>query len=333
MIKKKSIWYPWLTKLYKNIINFYKKKNYKNINIIIKYKCNLGINILILKLIKWIYCLYKNNYNICNKCLNCNLINKNSHPNFYYINCLNKKIDISYIRKINYLLVNSLNISVFKIIYFRDFIFDNFYINNFLLKYMEESSYKFMFIFSCFDNTNIPFNILSRLYKFKINYLSEKKIFNWLINNYNLNNFSYKSIISSIRLSNNSPLSSIKLLNNFWYLRLTLLNNLINIHKMTIINIINFLDNDYLIINLYWLSTIFIDFIKFKFNNIKNLFNIDVIYLFNYFNNFLNINNSYLILNKIICLNNNIKNIFNINKNILIYEFVCYFYTKFFDKG
>lgn len=321
--------YPWLINIYKNIIDFYRNANYNNLNFIVTYKCNLNVNILILNFVKWVFCINKLNYDFCNKCLNCNLLEKNIHPNFIFIsNKYNEKLDISFIRKINYLLFNNLNINLWKIIYFDNFLFNNFYINNFLLKIIEEPFYNSILIFSCLENIFIPNNIFSRLYKFKIYIPNEKNIFFWLNKNYDLKKINYNSIISAIRLSNNSPLDSICLLKKYWNLRLILLNKLINIKNIKLIDFINLFNNNYLCMNLYWLNTIFFDFIKYKFKKNKYLYNLDFIYMFKKWNNLFCIKKIFSIINKIIDLNNNINNISNINKFILLYEFICYLFLN-----
>ncbi len=320
MVKlNKDIIYSWFKSYYIDIINILNINKLKIFNFIFKYSCKLNINILILSLIKWILCRRKIKYLSCKVCLNCILFRNKNYFNYYYIS---NNINIDFIKKIyNKLLIN---INDIKIIYFDNFKFNNYYVNNFLLKILEENNGKFIFIFSCSDNINIPNTLLSRLFSLKIKFPTEKIIFKWLYNKFNFNDVKNKNIIlSCIRLSNNSPINSLVWIKKNILIKKNIVNLILNLNKLNIDNIIKNINNDNLEINLYILITLFLDYIKYKYRVIKYLYNLDLYYFFkNSFKNIDNIYNIFLVLDKIIFCLSVIKNINNINRNILLYDLI-----------
>ncbi len=310
---------------YINLIKFYKNNKINNFNLIISYSKYYKIDNLILDFIMWILCSKKKKYKICNKCKSCKLFKNKIYINFYYIK---DNININSLRVIYNNWYKNINFIGIKIIYFSKFNFINFYVNNFLIKWLEFSYNKSIFIFSSIYNTYIPFTIISRCYKIKLLILNENYLYNILVKKYKLINFSKENILSAIRLSNNSLFYSLKILKKLWNTRNNLIKYILNMKKYNINFLVKNINNIYLNHNLYFLVTFFLDYIKFRLNNIKYLFNLDILFLFKYFNKYISINNAFLIFKKIIFCMNNLKNIKNINKNILIYELISFIYLK-----
>ncbi len=328
MVKyNKNIIYSWFKYYYINIINIFNINKLKIFNFIFKYSCNLNINILIFSLVKWIFCNNKKKYLSCNKCLNCILLKKKNYFNYYYIN---NNINISSIKEIYNKLLTNININKIKIIYFNNFKFNNYYINNFLLKVLEENNGKFIFIFSCLNNILIPNTILSRSFILRIKFPKEKVIFKWLYNKFNNNNNINKNIIlSCIRLSNNSIIDSLIWIKKNILIRKNIIKLISNLNKFNINNLVKNINDDNLEINLYILITLFLDYIKYKYKIIKYLYNLDLYYFFKKKMKYFNINNIYLILNRIIFCLSAIKNINNINRNILLYDLINFLLINF----
>ncbi len=317
--------YPWLIDSYYKIIYIFKNNYINSFNFVVYYSTDLCVDMLIISFVKWIFCKNKINNISCNKCLFCKLINKNKFLNFYFINY---KINIFDINKIFINLFKNMNIYKFKIIYFSNFDFSNYYVNNFLLNILEKYYNNFIFIFSCFEYIYIPETLYDRLYKFKLNFPKENYIIK-LFSNLNLfSKYDKFKILSSIRLSNNSPLFSIKLLKKFFLYKYILLNCFLNIKSFNFNYIVNILSFNSIKFNLYFLMTLFIDFIRIKLNNLKYLYNIDLINLIKRKIKYFDIKNIFLILNKIIKCDNDIRSIKNINKNILIYNLVSFIFIK-----
>ncbi len=322
--------YPWLINFYKDII-LSKIFNKFNFGLIITYSCDLGVDLLIFNIIKWMYCDKKIKYKFCNLCLNCNLLNNNNHPNYFIFNDKNK-ITLNNVKYINKLFFENLYISKYKVIYFSNFNFDNKFINNFLLKIIEESFYNVIIIFTCLNFINIPLTILSRCYKYILYNPSEKYILNYLLSKkYFKYNFSKKEILSSIRLSNFSPILSIFLLKKLWLFRKKFFNNInyilhINIDKY--FNLFNY-NNSLLCNNLYWFLYLLLDILKYKKFSIKYIYNIDYLNKIKYLSKFFISKKIFLIINEILFFFNDIKKNFNINKNILIYKLIYNIYNIF----
>ncbi len=320
MNKNNIIIYSWFKKNYIKLINIYNYFSFKNKNFIITYSCNLNIDLLIFKWIKWIFCLNKKKYNLCNKCFNCILFKKKIYLNYYYIN--DDNFNINYIKNIYKNLLSNINFNIYKIVYFSNFLFNNIYINNYLLKILEQYNINFFFIFSCLDNIIIPNTILSRLFFIKIKFPKEKKIFNLLINKKCIKKFNKNVILSFIRLNNNSLIDTYKWIKNNFYIKKYLIKLILNLNKLNINKIVKILNNNKLEVNLYILITIFLDFIKYKYNIKKYLYNLDIYFFLKKKKNFFDINKIYFILNKLIFCLSNIKKILNINKKILLYDLV-----------
>ncbi len=309
MIKKKM--YPWLNYLYNKIINS-KLMLCKSCNFLIHYPCNLGVNYLVLKLVKWILCLKKNN-NVCDNCINCNLINYNNHPNFTIVK--KKNLSIFFVKKIIFFLNKSLYFSFFKIIYFIDFNFTNSFVFNYLLKLMEEPDYKLILIFSCLNSYDVPLTFLSRCHRYNLLVPKELYIYKWIGKNLN---FSKKNILTSIRLNFNSPLDTLIFLEKKWFFRIKILNMLKNIFFIDIINMINILSSYSIDFNLYILYTFFFDAINYKYTN--KIYNLDSINILKKISKYICIKNINLIIKKIFFCINEIKSNLNYNKEILIYD-------------
>ncbi len=304
--------YPWLKVLYKKIINS-KIMLCKNCNLLIGYPCNLGVNLLVFKLVKWILCLKKKK---CLNCINCNLLKFNNHPNFIIID--NKNLNISFIKEIVLFLNKSLYFSVFKIIYFINFNFTNSFVFNYLLKLMEEPNYKLILVFSYLNSINIPLTFLSRCQRYNLYAPKELFIYKWINNNLNNTNYSKLNILTSIRLNHNSPLDSIFFLKNKWLLRMNILNMIKNIFNISVTSLINILNNSFIKFNLYLLYTIFLDILNYKYTD--KIYNIDSQNVLKNIKKKICIKNINLILKKIIFCINDLNNNLNLNINILVYN-------------
>ncbi len=322
---KKRYFYPWFKDLYYKILSLKKISKY-SFNLIISYSTDLGVDDFVFFLSKWFLCSEKINNNYCNKCFNCRLLINNNNPNYYEI--INKSklgISVDYIKEIKRnLFLNYF--SNYKIIYFSNTNFFTYHAFNSLLKIMEEHENNFIFIFSCFDYIKIPSTILSRSFFFKLKCPLEKENYFWL--NKRLNkNYNKNSIITSIRLCNNSPLLSLFILNKLWNFRISLLENIYNYFFSNVKYIINLLKTDLIKYYLNWIFYIFIDIIRlFYFDKNKIFYNLDYVDIVLYLKKKIKLKKVYLILNKLIIFSNEIIDN-SLNKNILIFTFVSSIYN------
>ncbi len=318
--------YPWLKNLYKKIIfsNIFKRENF---GLIINYNTNLNAGNLIINIVKWLFCNYKINYNFCNKCLNCNLLNNNNHPNYFCFEN-NKKISLNKVKYINNIFLNNLYISKYKVIYFSNFNFNNKFINNFLLKIIEDSYYNVIIIFSCLSYVKIPNTILSRCYKYIIYSPNENFILNWILNKskYIKFNFNKSTILSSIRINNFSPILSIFFLKKLLFFRKIFINNINLIFSKNINKYFNLFYNNYLLeYYINWFLYILLDILKLnKLNYIY--YNIDYFDIIKEFSNLISINKIFLIIDKIFVFLCDFKNNINLNKDIFYYNFIYNIY-------
>ncbi len=313
--EKKIISYPWLYELYNKIVSCQLNLKIFKFNLIISYSVDLNVDFLVFNLVKWLMCNFVTDNFFCNICINCKLLNLHQHPDFYFIKCENKNICINDFILIKNKLYERAYLSSFKIVYFS---YTNFLTKttfNSLLKTMEEFSYKIIFIFTCFDNVDIPLTLLSRSFFFKLFNPSERVVFTWLKNfNFSLNN---DNILSVIRLNNNSPFLSLNFIKYLWKKRLSFLNkisfslfsNLDKIQKLIY-------NNFYLKFN--WLLILFMDLVNLHFNNKDSIVNIDHLLLLKCLYKKFLFKNIYIIIKKIIIYQREILLTPNLNKNLLI---------------
>ncbi len=318
--------YPWLKNLYKDIIfsNIFKRKNF---GLIINYSTNLNADNLIINLIKWLFCDYKINHYFCNKCLNCNLLNNNNHPNYFDFKN-NNNISLDKVKDLNNIFLNSLYISKYKVIYFSNFNFNNKFINNFLLKIIEDSFYDVIIIFSCLNYIKIPNTILSRCYKYIIYLPNETYILNWILNNYKYIklNFNKLTILASIRINDFSPVLSIFFLKKLWLLRKIFINNFNLIFSKNINKYFKlFYNNNLLKYYIKWFLYILLDILRF--NRLNYIYyNIDYISIIKNFNNLISVDKIFLIIDKIFIFLCDLKNNLNLNKDIFYYNLIYNIY-------
>ncbi len=319
--------YPWLFDLYKKIIFSGKIKN-KNFNLIIHSFYKSNVNNLVLYLSKWILCTNLKFNKCCNSCCNCKLFKKKKNPNFYYLKCKKDLVpNIDDIKRINLNLLNNLSyINLQKVVYISNFNLLSSLCFNSLLKIIEEYPYKIIFIFSCFNMFNIPSTIISRCQYYKIFPPKEKNIIIWLNKYFSLNK--NIEVITSIRLSNNSPLLTIYLLKKMWVYRLNFLNKLNNLFNMNFLDILNLLDNNFLNYNLDWLLFLFSDIIKYLLGINKYIVNLDSIVLIDFYSKKISIKNIFVIVNKLFIFIHDLNNVVYINKNIYLYDLSFFLYSK-----
>ncbi len=319
--------YPWLVDLYRKLVFSLKIKN-KNYNLIINSFYKSGVNILIFSLVKWLLCIDSKLNTYCNNCLNCKLFDNNENPNFYYLKCKKKLIpSIDDIKKMNFDLLNNLfYVNLYKVVYISNInLLSNLCFNS-LLKIIEEFPYKIIFIFSCYSLFNIPDTIISRCQYYKLIPPKEKNAVVW-INKY-LFKYTKADIITSIRLSNNSPLFAIFLLKKMWKYRLFFLRKLFYVFSMNFLEVVDLFDEECLKHNVYWLLFIFSDIIKYKLNNKLCIVNLDNINLVKFLSNKILFKNVLILIKKLFFCLNELNSIMFMNKKIFIYDLSSFLYIK-----
>ncbi len=317
----------WYINLYNKIIqnNLIKKKNY---NLLIRYNTYFKVNKLVLSIVKWMYCKYLKNNQCCDNCINCRLLDKNIHPDYYHINVdKNNVISLNTILKIiNHVQQSTLYLGSSKILYFSHTSFLTKYTFNAILKLMEDFPYRLNIIFTCFNYVKIPPTIYSRCLIYQLNTPSENVIFHWIL--CRIKNCNKLSIVTAIRLSNYSPYVTLFLLEKYWVYRLILFKNIKYILLKNINILMKNINLKLLKYNLYWLVTFFLDVCKYSnlyFSLIKNnLINLDKIHLIKYFNNILPSKIVFLIVHKLISSLQILFKIKFINRKNLFYDILSY---------
>ncbi len=321
---KLDLWYINLyNKITKN--SFIKEKNY---NLLIQYNTDLKVDVLVLSIVKWMYCKYLKNNKYCNNCINCRLLNKNIHPDYYHVDVdKNNIISLNTILKIIHHLQQSiLYLGNSKILYFSNTSFLTNYTFNAILKLMEDFPYKLNFIFTCFNYIQVPPTIYSRCLIYQLHTPSEHIIMCWIMRR--VKNINRLSIITAIRLSNYSPYLTLLLLKKFWIYRLILFKNIKYILLKNINNLIKNINFNILENNLYWLMTFFLDVCKYS--NIyllivkNNFINLDQMKWIQYFYKVLPSKVQYLIVQKLIISLHLLLKIKFINRKNLFYDTISY---------
>ncbi len=120
----------------------------------------------------------------CNNCLQCNLFNKNNHPDFFHVTTLEdkKNISIEQIRNLNKKLFTTSHQGGYKVAFIEQA--ENLNISSFnaLLKTLEEPPLKTTIILTSFQKHKLPDTILSRCLKIDFTSPSLIEGANWLQN-------------------------------------------------------------------------------------------------------------------------------------------------------
>ncbi len=317
--------YPWLYSLYRKIISFNFRIKNLYFNLIINFSVELGVDNLIFYISKWLFCENLKDNCFCDVCMNCNLLNDNNHPDFYFIRCKNKNICINKLEYFKKKFFCNSYISKFKIVYFSNTNFLTSTSFNSLLKLIEEPPYKIIFIFTCLDSINIPPTIYSRCFYYKLYVPKEKNIISW-VKKHNILSLKDISIITAVRLCNYSPIISLDFIKHSWERRLYFINNIYDVifDSFEKINIF-FCDNDFLE-KINWLCILLMDIIRYNINNVDDICNVDKLNLIHSLNKKIFLDNIFLIINKIFFFRKNILSVYNFNKNILISNLSFYIY-------
>lgn len=173
--------YPWLDKIYRNIINLYKSKRLHHAILFYSYY-GFGFNVLVYEIVLFLMCYNKNGIKSCKKCKNCLLISSNSHPDFYCIqlNDGKKTIGIENIRYLIDILLNHSHQCGLKVIYISCVEKLTEESVNSLLKFLEYPTKNTYFFLECNNEFFLNFKIKSRCLIYRIKIPKKEEIFIWL---------------------------------------------------------------------------------------------------------------------------------------------------------
>lgn len=273
--EKNIIYYHFLIKAFKQILGFYKIR--KNCSIFIKSLLDNGENILFDKIKLWLMCNNKIKEEHCMSCDNCRLVIKNEHPNIYYFNCINNKVEL------NDLFFNLYEIENYKgnkilCIRYVEYLDDNNL--NLLIKLIEKPPKNTNFII--FSNS-ISYKI-SRLKSLCFYYTIAMPPKHQTMSLLKKLKYEDNNIKNVMRICYNSPIISIKLLKSQFIRRR---NEIFDIIKESILSknfflllsVLNKIEKYVYNNPIYWLLTLILDVIKYnlKINKLINQDRIDVI--------------------------------------------------------
>ncbi|QJC35988.1 hypothetical protein GJT99_00435 [Enterobacteriaceae endosymbiont of Donacia cincticornis] len=319
---KKNLLYPWLRDYYSEIIyQFQKKKNYTAY--IFCSLNGLGITSLILELIKWIFCINKQQIYSCSICNNCILVKKNIHPDLYILQNKMKQIyiGIDCIRSLIDKISQTPHKGTSKIIWFPNSKKLNDFSSNALLKILEEPPKNTYFFLQCNNKNELLPTIYSRCQIWDIHPPSEKISISWLIKNLQNNQVLKKqSIKSALRICNYTPINALYLLNNnIWENRNIFYNILVSSFKKDIMNLLSILDNNNILFYLDWIYLILLDVIKLHLKiDLKFFYNLDQISVIYKISNIIFIDKIILMIKKILFCKKILIKIDTINHKLII---------------
>ncbi|WP_338521664.1 hypothetical protein [Candidatus Legionella polyplacis] len=166
----------------------------------------LFISISNIEKINFIYCLISlmlcsNHSLLCNNCYNCKLIKRKQHPDIYTLNNHKELITIDHIRMLQKFAFIYPYINKYKFIVIEYIETINIYAKNALLKLLEEPPSYLYIILSSEIVGIIPNTILSRCYKYRLNFPILLR-YNYLDLNFWNNNISYekRNILTKVNI-------------------------------------------------------------------------------------------------------------------------------------
>ncbi|MFC1612931.1 ATP-binding protein [Patescibacteria group bacterium] len=142
---------------------------------------NIGKSLIVQKFAKAIFCVDNEN-KPCEKCQNCNQINKGIYPDIYKIKKLPDKKDIiiEQARELRNNLMQGAFLNSYKVGIIEDVEYLNTQSWNSLLKILEEPQGKTIIILIANQIDKIPATIISRCQQIKLSLVSEDQIYNFL---------------------------------------------------------------------------------------------------------------------------------------------------------
>lgn len=316
--------YPWLKNDYEKIIYpHYINKNHHAI--IIESQTGLGSVCLLKNIGLWILCKNKTMYS-CGICQSCRLMHTNNHPDWHDLKLLqhfskdlSKKISINTIRYISNIIFKSAHQGENKIIYISNINDLTESAINALLKIVEEPPKNTYFLFINYIPHKFISTLKSRCIIYNISTPKIQKSIQWLKKKYpNLNKTEY---ITALKTNHEAPLLAEKYITSscpqerklfFKYF-------LHSIQKKNLLHIIDIIiKTKNLEKKIFWICSIILDAIKWKYNINQTIINIDQINIIK----ILSLKFSIKLLSQsyqlwINCLKT-IKNIPNINLELLL---------------
>lgn len=271
--------FPWLKKIYLEIITNYKKNQLHNIILIKSYNIHNTFT-TIMEISKWIFCKNKVGIQSCGKCTGCLLIFSKNHPDFYILyQKKNTFIEVDIIKNTIKKILNTSQQYGSKIIWIPSYNKLTIYGINTLLKIIEEPPQDTFFFIGSSINQNIHKTFSSRCVKYKIYPPREDIGLNWIINNINIKKKKKSLII--LRNHNNNPELSKKLIeNNIFSLRKNFLYNIkCALIKNNYFILLPILSKKNIYIKINWIILLLLDVLKFKKNFFTFLINIDQLQL------------------------------------------------------
>lgn len=272
------IWYPWLTKLYKIIIQQHQIKKAHH-SILINTKKGMGIFQLIWNISMWILCSNPIGKKSCHLCHNCKMMLSYSHPDWHSIVIeKNKLYNITDIHNIQYKIYQCSQQGGNKIIFISNINQLTESAVNALLKIIEEPPKNTWFFLVNYDCLYLYPTLNSRCLIYNLPIPQEKKSLLWL--NTALKNKNDKiSYLTALRVNTGAPLTAKKFINGeMWTERIYFFKNIsLSFKNKNLINIISMLNDHNIIIKIDWICLLLFDAIKFNINKKNFISNLDQI--------------------------------------------------------
>lgn len=270
-------WYPWLDELYNKIISKHIKECCHHA-LLIQAINGIGYEALILRLSKWLMCQQRQGINNCNRCHGCNLMQANTHPDWYKLVPEKNEITLSVniIREIIKKICNFGKLGGAKIIWLPNIEHLNIFSSNALLKIIEEPPINTWFFLTTNNYNKILPTLRSRCIILYLRPPKEQDGLKWL-KKQSIQKNTNDVLLSALRISNLAPISALNLLSiSNIEARKKIINTLIiALKKQDVLQLLPILNVQDACMRITWLISLLIDAMKWQQGLLQWISNID----------------------------------------------------------
>ncbi|MCX8955779.1 DNA polymerase III subunit delta' [Erwinia psidii] len=267
-------WYPWLNQPYREIITQHQAGRAHHA-LLLHGLHGLGETSLVWGIGRWLMCQQRDGLKSCGKCHACQLMQANTHPDWYQLNVEKGKssLGIDAIRAVTEKLYHHAQQGGAKIVSLPDASWLTEAAANALLKTLEEPPKNCWFLFFCEQPSRLPATLRSRCFRYPLAVPDERQSLGWLQKQISV---SEPDAITALRLSGGAPVAAQSLLEEAsWSARQAFCRVLPSALRGDILALNSVLNHDDVLQRTGWLCALLVDALKWQQGGGQFISNVD----------------------------------------------------------
>lgn len=269
-------WYPWLTPHYRQQVSLYQGERGHHA-LLVHAQSECGEGLLVNALGRWLMCQEPNGEKTCGHCHSCQLMAAGNHPDWHVIEPENNKsmLGVEQIRQLTETLYTHSQQGGAKVAWIPHAELLTESAANALLKTLEEPPKKTFFFLNCREPNRLLATIRSRCLYWPIANPDEAFSREWLLRQQTDSTDEMRS--TALRLCSFSPVNALQMLQtDSWQQRMALCQSLEKaLNNNDPLLLLPVLHNDNAAQSLFWLSTFWLDAIKYQYGAAGHIINQD----------------------------------------------------------